>query len=146
MFRATEGCHDPRTAARTPKYDQPCNYTPGIFQAGFCQCTDDIPRHIQCGMGKKPCKEMCAEPPPKSTLPGSVQKKSPTDHPPTPAVLDAAEPPFYLRPAFVVGVAIAIIVLAAWFTRPVKNERHALQRLVALQRRQDQIEASFAHP
>jgi hypothetical protein len=79
MWRRTEGCGNPATSIRLPGDDLDCAQAPGIYAAGFCDCSDGIPRHFGCGRTKSPCKEVCAKPPPPSTLPAAfaAPKKDP---------------------------------------------------------------------
>lgn len=70
-WKATQGCHDPSEAARVPRDDLGCDATPGLYQAGFCACSDEIPRYRRCGEPKRPCREVCTEPLSKSDLPSA---------------------------------------------------------------------------
>ena len=67
-WKATEGCQNPRKSARVPKNDLNCDKAPGPYSAGYCMCADNIPRYFGCNQLKKPCRQACDSPLPKSTL------------------------------------------------------------------------------
>ena len=156
MFRATEGCHNPLTAARVPARDKPCTYVPDIYEAGFCDCTDDIPRHLHCGKSKQSCQVLCKRKPSGvihlAQGTASAAHAHPTDHAKdatNDATKDGASDPasvkwIHTHMRLVISVSVVVLLaLVVHVTRPVQNERKRLARLVAFQKRQDAIEASF---
>ena len=141
-FKSTEGCGDPRTAARVPTQDQSdCGYVPGIYQSGYCECADALPRFVHCGaMPRRSCAQECAAPPQKSTLPGVDDEGSsaaPNNKPP-------AAPPFYTEPLFLGIVLVTFLVVAYQITRPATHERRRLQRLVDDQREDARVHQQIA--
>lgn len=138
-FRATEGCQDPKQAARVPSRDGSCEYIPAIYEAGFCDCSDSIPRHLKCGITKKSCKTLCSDPPPVSTLPSAFEN-------PVFSTKDTAQPTWISRHMniIVASIIICAILVVVHVTRPVQNERRILSRLVRQQQKQNMIEAALS--
>ena len=134
-WRRIEGCLP--TGARLKGDDLDCSQTPGVETSGFCDCADAIPRHFGCGVVKRPCRDVCAQPPPPSSLPGAFASPPPSD-----ATSDAgsdAGPP-WMKYAPVAAVAVALALLALWIghTSP-PTDRQLLRRRV----RQEQREIAF---
>ena len=142
MWRRVEGCVDPATSARQPQGDLPCDRTPGIDAAGYCDCTTGpiagrIPRHFGCGDAKRPCRDVCASPPPPSTLPaafGAAVKEAKA----TPAA------PWWSQPTVVVCAAALVLLALHHFAAPAHDERQKFERLVQAQRRQLAFERSVS--
>ena len=143
MWRRVEGCVDPATSARQPQGDLPCDVAPGIDAAGYCDCTTgpvagQIPRHFGCGGAKRPCRAVCATPPPPSMLPTAFGEAVAADSP----VPDAPEP-WWRTPSVVVGAAVLVLLVVHHFTAPAQGERKKFERLVQAQRRQLAFERSL---
>ena len=152
MWRRVEGCVDIESAARQPQGDLPCDRAAGVSVAGFCDCTtgaiaNQLPRHLGCGVTKRPCREVCAAPVPKSTLPAAfgeavsepAGKKDGGD--------DEAEQkePWWKAhvPTLVVSGAVLFLLVVHHFTNPAHDERKKFERLLRAQRRQVAFERSF---
>lgn len=143
-WRRTQGCGDSRTAVRLTGGDLPCNATPGIYSAGFCDCDDGIPRHFGCGKAKRTCQEVCAEPPPPSTLAAAFPDASSPAAPATSSTTDT--PPWWRAhtPAIVVSVAVLVALLLHHFTAPAVNEGRRFARLLRDQRSEIEFERTLS--
>lgn len=106
VWRRTQGCTDPRTSARIAAGDLACDATPGIFEAGYCDCADDVPRHFPCGVAKEPCGKVCVRPPPPSSLPST------SDPPSRPFDRSRRRAPTSKFP--MVGIVVVLVVLVVF--------------------------------
>lgn len=141
-FKATQGCQDPRMAARVPTQDQDCSYVPGIYESGYCECEDEIPRFISCGVSRGSCASLCASAPKKSTLHGVDDDHS------TGAQEDSAddakeETPFYMQSTFIGIVVVTFLIVVHQLTRPSTHQRRQLKRLLEGQRQESRVQAQI---
>lgn len=139
MWRRVEGCTDLQSAARRPQGDLPCDATPGIFDAGYCDCSDGIPRHYGCNVAKAPCAARCSEPIPQSKLASLPTLDSP------PSKASTAEPWWRSHlPVIVVSAVTLLLLIFHHMSLPAVNERKRFHELVAAQERQRQFEYAIA--
>lgn len=135
MWRATQGCHDPRSSVRVPGRDLACSQAPGVYDAGFCECSDGLPRHMKCGESKETCTQRCRRPMKVvEDLPSFEPRSSasPAEGEEPPRASEAGGPPLYI-------VALVVLVLTVagyvWGSTSSDSGRARLVALVARQRR-----------
>lgn len=146
MWRRVDGClDDPRTAGRLPQGDRACDMPAGVETSGYCDCKDGIPRYFKCGVVKKPCRAMCARPPPASTLSAAFAPAKGAATKGASAKGASTAPPWWrTHLVTVVGGALALVLFFVHLLTPHRaTEARKLASLVQAQRRRVGTEIAF---
>lgn len=142
MWRSLQGCDDLSVAARNPAKDLRCDKTPPTSSAGFCDCRDDVPRHLGCDAEKKPCQFVCQSPPPPVAM-ASAFEAPPDDS----ADSEPPEPWWEAHlPAISVSVTFLLVLVVHHLTAPPADERKKFQKHIYEDRRELAFEKSLHAP